>query len=55
MTENRLPLAELLVKAGDGHILRSVAEAVVQPRIDTDVDWSAATIPSPAAWRCTWL
>ena len=30
MTEDRLPLAELLAKAGDGDSLRSVAEAVVQ-------------------------
>ena len=29
MTEDRLPLAELLAKAGDGDFLRSVAEAVV--------------------------
>ena len=29
MTEERLPLAELLAKAGDGDFLRSVAEAVV--------------------------
>ena len=30
MTEGRLPLAELLAKAGDGDFLRSVAMAVVQ-------------------------
>ena len=30
MTEERLPLAELLAKAGDGDFLRSVAEGVVQ-------------------------
>jgi hypothetical protein len=29
MTEERLPLAKLLAKAGDGDFLRSVAEAVV--------------------------
>jgi hypothetical protein len=28
MTEERLPLAELLAKAGDGDFLRSLAEAV---------------------------
>jgi putative transposase len=27
MTDDRLPLAELLAKAGDGDFLRSVAEA----------------------------
>ena len=30
MTEDRLPLAELLQKAGDGDFLRAVAEAVLQ-------------------------
>ena len=38
MTEGRLPLAELLAKAGDGDFLRSVAEAVVQLLMETDVD-----------------
>ena len=30
MTDNRLPLAELMQKAGDEDFLRTVAEAVVQ-------------------------
>ena len=38
MTEVRLPLAELLAKAGDGDFLRSVAEAVVQLLMETDVE-----------------
>ena len=38
MTENSLPLAELLAKAGGGDFLRSVAEAVVQLLMETDVD-----------------
>ncbi len=38
MTEERLPLAELMAKAGDGDFLRSVAEAVVQLLMETDVD-----------------
>src|SRR5213080_4272691 len=38
MTEQRLPLAELLAKAGDGDFLRSVAEAVVQLLMETDVE-----------------
>src|ERR1700710_1628640 len=38
MTEDRLPLAELLAKAGDGDFLRSVAEAVVQLLMETYVD-----------------
>ena len=38
MTEDSLPLAELLAKAGDGDFLRSVAEAVVQLQMETDVE-----------------
>ena len=38
MTEDRLPLAELMAKAGDGDFLRSVAEAVMQLLMETDVD-----------------
>ena len=38
MTEERLPQAELLAKAGNGDFLRSVAEAVVQLLMETDVE-----------------
>src|SRR4051812_19423626 len=38
MTDERLPLGELLAKAGDGDFLRSVAEAVVQLLMETDVE-----------------
>src|SRR5437763_11047679 len=38
MTEETLPLAELLAKAGDGDFLRSVAEAVVRVLMETDVE-----------------
>ena len=38
MTDERLPLAELLAKAGDGDFLRSVAEAVVQLLMETDAE-----------------
>ena len=38
MTEERLPLADLLAKAGDGDFLRSVAESVVQLLMETDVE-----------------
>ena len=38
MTEDSLPLAELLAKAGDSDFLRSVAEAVVQLLIETDAE-----------------
>ena len=40
MTEDRLPLAELMAKAGGGDFLRGVAEAVVQLLMETDVDGS---------------
>jgi putative transposase len=38
MTEERMPLAELLEKAGEGDFLRSVAEAVLQLLMEADVD-----------------
>ena len=38
MTEETLPLAELLAKAGDGDFLRAVAEAVVQMFMEADVE-----------------
>jgi len=38
MTEERLPLAELLAKADDGDFLRSVAEAVVQLLMEADAE-----------------
>jgi transposase-like protein len=38
MTEERLVLAELLEKAGEGDFLRGVAEAVLQLLMETDVE-----------------
>ena len=38
MTDSRLPLAELMQKAGDEDFLRTVAEAVVQLLMETEVD-----------------
>ena len=38
MTDETLPLAELLAKAGDGDFLRSVAEAVLQLLMEADVE-----------------
>ena len=38
MTDTRLPLAELLEKAGDGDFLRAVAEAVLQLLMEADVE-----------------
>jgi hypothetical protein len=50
MTEERLPLAELLAKAGDGDFLRAVAEAVVQLLIDlAPVGWTRVAAYAAAA------
>jgi hypothetical protein len=38
MTEERLVLAELLEKAGEGDFLRAVAEGVLQLLMETDVE-----------------
>jgi putative transposase len=38
MTDDRMPLAELLQKAGDGDFLRAVAESVLQILMETDVE-----------------
>src|ERR1700738_5405207 len=38
MTKERLVLAELLEKSGDGDFLRAVAEAVLQLLMDADVE-----------------
>jgi transposase-like protein len=38
MTEDRLPIAELLAKSGDDDLLRSVAEAVLQIIMEADVE-----------------
>jgi len=38
MTQERLVLAELLEKAGDGDFLRAMAEAVLQLLMETDVE-----------------
>jgi len=38
MTEERMALAELMQKAGDGDFLRSVAEAVLQMLMEADVE-----------------
>ena len=57
MTKARLPLAELLQKAGDADFLRSVAEAVLQILMEADVEgllgararWSLVGWTAPAA------
>ena len=38
MTDDRLPLADLLAKAGEGDFLRSVAKTVLQMLTEADVE-----------------
>lgn len=38
MTADRMPLTELLEKAGDGDLLRAVADSVLQILMETDVE-----------------
>ena len=56
MTEDRLPLADLLAKAGDGDFLRSVAEAVGYDNglwpICADEFWP--NFRSMIVWRGPW-
>ena len=47
MTKERLPLAELLAKSGDGDFLRSVAEAVLQMLMEADVESQIGAWPPP--------
>jgi hypothetical protein len=42
MTDETLPLAELLAKAGDSDFLRSVAESVLQLLMAEDEPWPKA-------------
>jgi transposase-like protein len=55
MTEDRLPLNELLQKAGDGDFLRAVAESVLQLLMEADVEgligWPARTGGDRLNWR----
>ena len=55
MTEDRLPLNELLQKAGDGDFLRAVAESVLQLLMEADVEGLiGAGRHERAAERMTW-
>jgi transposase-like protein len=38
MTDDRLPLAELMAKTGDGDFLRMIAQSVLQIIMEADVD-----------------
>jgi hypothetical protein len=51
MTDDRLPLAELLAKAGDGDYLRSVAEAVLQMLMAEGGPWPEAAEAARRTWR----
>jgi len=55
MTEERLPLAELLAKGGEADFLRSVAEAVLQLLMEADVEGLiGAGRHERSAERLTW-
>jgi putative transposase len=55
MTEDRLPLSELLQKAGDGDFLRAVAESVLQLLMEADVEGLiGAARHERSADRLTW-
>ena len=55
MTDDRLPLAELLAKSGDDDFLRSVAEAVLQIIMEADVEGLVgAGRHERSAERTTW-
>jgi putative transposase len=55
MTEDRMPLSELLQKAGDGDFLRAVAESVLQILMETDVEGLiGAGRHERSAERLTW-
>jgi putative transposase len=55
MTEERMPLAELLEKAGEGDFLRAVAEAVLQLLMEADVEGQiGASRYERSGERTTW-
>lgn len=47
MTEERMALAELVQKAGEGDFLRAVAEAVLQVLMEADVEFISERIRVP--------
>src|SRR5829696_8594563 len=55
MTDDRMPLADLIQKSGDGDFLRSVAEAVLQMLMQADVEGLiGAGRHERSAERLTW-
>lgn len=51
MTGDRLPLAELMAKTGDGDFLRNVAESVLPTIMEADVDGLIGAGPQHVAQR----
>lgn len=51
MTDESLPLSELLAKAGDGDFLRGVAEAVLQMLMAEGGAWPKAAQAARRTWR----
>ena len=55
MTDDRMPLADLIQKSGDGDFLRSVPEAVLQMLMEADVEGViGAGRHERSAERLTW-
>src|SRR5215210_460307 len=55
MTDDRMPLADLIQRSGDGDFLRSVAEAVLQMLMEADVEGViGAGRHERSAERLTW-
>lgn len=53
MTEDRLPLAELLAKSGDGDFLRTIAESVLQIIMEADVEGLVGAARHERSSECT--
>ncbi len=51
MTDDRLPLAELVAMSGDGDFLRSVAEVVAQMLMAEGGPWPKAAQAARRMWR----
>ena len=52
-TEDRLPLAELLAKSGDGDFLRTIAESVLQIIMEADVEGLVGAARHERSSECT--
>ena len=54
MTDDRIPLAELMAKTGDGDFLRTVAESVLQIMMEADVDRLIGAVSMSARASGNW-